>query len=123
MKMKIPLVTVLIDAYNYGRYVEEAIRSVLEQEFPVEQREILVVDDGSTDDTEERVRKFGDEVTYLRKSNGGQASAFNFGLARARGKIVVFLDADDYWLPGKLRRIAEEFERHPEAWCTTRSGS
>jgi len=73
------------------------------------------VDDGSTDDTEERLRRFGDSITYLRKPNGGQASAFNFGLERARGEIVAFLDADDYWLPGKLRRVAAEFEKHPDA--------
>jgi glycosyltransferase involved in cell wall biosynthesis len=110
-----PLVTVLIDTYNYGRYIQEALESVLTQEFPREQREILVVDDGSTDDTWERLKKFSDSITYLRKSNGGQASAFNFGLERARGEIVAFLDADDYWLPGKLRRIVDEFEKHPDA--------
>ena len=110
-----PLVSVLIDTYNYGRYVEEAIESAIAQDFPVGEREILVVDDGSTDDTAERVQKFGDAVTYLRKPNGGQASAFNFGLRHARGKYIAFLDADDYWLPGKLSRVAEEFEKHPDA--------
>ncbi len=110
-----PFVTVLIDTYNYGHYIEEAVESVLAQDFPVAQREILVIDDGSTDDTAERLRKFGDAIAYLRKPNGGQASAFNFGLRRARGEVIAFLDADDYWLPGKLRRIVEEFEKHPEA--------
>jgi glycosyltransferase involved in cell wall biosynthesis len=113
--MTAPLVTVLIDTYNYGRYIEEAVGSVLAQDFPAEQREILVVDDGSTDDTEERLRRFGDSITYLHKPNGGQASAFNFGLERTRGEIVAFLDADDYWLPGKLRRVADEFAKHPDA--------
>jgi glycosyltransferase involved in cell wall biosynthesis len=113
--MKAPRVTVLIDTYNYGQYIEEAVGSVLAQDFPVQEREILVVDDGSTDDTPERLRKFGDAITCLRKENGGQASAFNFALQRARGKFVAFLDADDYWLPGKLQRIVEEFERHPDA--------
>jgi glycosyltransferase involved in cell wall biosynthesis len=113
--MTAPQITVLIDTYNYGEYIEEAINSVLAQNFPAEQREILVVDDGSTDDTAERMHKFEGLVTYLRKPNGGQASAFNFGLARARGQIVALLDADDYWLPGKLQRVAEEFERHPDA--------
>ncbi len=110
-----PLISVLIDTYNYGRYVEEAIESVLAQDFPADEREILVVDDGSTDDTPARVRKFGGAVTYLRKSNGGQASAFNFGLSHAGGKYVALLDADDYWLPGKLSRVAEEFEKHRDA--------
>src|SRR5208282_3384577 len=109
-----PLVTVLIDTYNYGRFIEQAIDSVLGQDFPAEQMEILVVDDGSTDDTAERVKEYGERVRYFWKPNGGQASAFNFGFAKARGEIVALLDADDYWLPGKLRRVAEEFEKSPE---------
>ncbi len=108
-------VTVLVDTYNCGHFIEEAVDSVLVQDFPPEQMEILVVDDGSADDTGDRVRKYGDRVRYFCKPNGGQASAFNFGIARARGEIVAFLDGDDYWLPGKLIRVAAEFERHPEA--------
>jgi glycosyltransferase involved in cell wall biosynthesis len=110
-----PLVTVLIDTYNYGQYIEEAVCSVLEQDFAAEQREILVVDDGSTDDTAKRLHQFGAAIRYLHKPNGGQASAFNFGLARARGKIVALLDADDYWLPDKIQRVVEAFERHRDA--------
>lgn len=113
--MSKPAVTVLIDTYNYGRFIEEAVESVLSQDFPREQREIIVVDDGSTDDTGERVRKYEGEVQYFRKANGGQASALNFGFERARGQVIAFLDGDDYWLPGKLRRLTDEFERHPEA--------
>ncbi|HEY2547553.1 MAG TPA: glycosyltransferase [Candidatus Acidoferrum sp.] len=104
-------VTVLIDTYNYGRFIEQAIESVLGQDFPQDAMEIVVVDDGSTDDTAERVKKYGERVQYFYKENGGQASAFNFGFAKARGEIVALLDADDYWLPGKLRRVSEEFER------------
>ncbi len=113
--MSAPFVTVLIDTYNYGHYVEEAIHSVLAQEFPRERVEILVVDDGSTDDTAERLKKYGDAIRYLRKPNGGQASAFNFGFAEARGEIVATLDADDLWLPEKLRRVCETFEKNPDA--------
>ena len=113
--MSAPLISVLIDTYNYGGYVEEAIESVLGQDFPCEQREILVVDDGSTDDTAERLRKYGDSIRYLRKANGGQASAFNFGFAAARGGIVALLDADDMWFPDKLRRVCETMEKNPDA--------
>jgi glycosyltransferase involved in cell wall biosynthesis len=109
-----PLVTVLIDTFNYGCFIEQAIESVLGQNFPADQLEILVVDDGSTDDTRERVAKYGDRVQYLYKQNGGQASAFNFGIACAKGEIVALLDADDYWLPGKLNRVAEAFQRQPD---------
>jgi glycosyltransferase involved in cell wall biosynthesis len=108
------LVTVLIDTYNSGQFIEESIDSVLAQNFPSEKIEILVIDDGSVDDTAERVRKYGERIRYFCKPNGGQASAFNFGIAKARGEIVAFLDGDDYWLPGKLQQVAAEFDTHPE---------
>jgi glycosyltransferase involved in cell wall biosynthesis len=110
-----PRCTVLIDTYNYGRYVEGAIESALQQDFPEGQREILVVDDGSTDDTPERVKKYGEAIRYLRKPNGGQASAFNCGFAEARGEIVATLDADDLWMPEKLRRVCEAFDKNADA--------
>jgi glycosyltransferase involved in cell wall biosynthesis len=113
--MREPLVTVLIDTYNYGRFIEEAIESVLAQDFPLNQVEILVVDDGSTDDTSRRVDRYSSCIQYFCKPNAGQASALNFGIAKARGEIVALLDADDFWLPGKLRRIIDEFAQHPEA--------
>lgn len=111
--MKVPYFTVLIDAYNYGRYVEEAVSSVLAQDFPRDEREILVVDDGSTDDTAARLRKFGSAIRYLYKSNGGQASAFNYGFANAHGEVVALLDADDVWLPEKLAGLRQVFEENP----------
>ena len=113
--MKAPYFTVLIDAYNYGRYVEEAVSSALAQDFPAEEREILVVDDGSTDDTAARLRKFGNTIRYLYKANGGQASAFNYGFANARGEVVALMDADDVWLPQKLVRLRGAFEENPSA--------
>lgn len=116
--MKAPYFTVLIDAYNYGQYIEEAVSSVLAQGFPPEQREILVVDDGSTDDTAARLREFGNAIRVLRKPNGGQASAFNYGFEQARGQVIALLDADDVWLPEKLGRIYEAFERNPDAGMT-----
>jgi hypothetical protein len=109
-----PCVSVLIDTYNYGQFIEQAIDSVLAQDFPLDKVQILVVDDGSTDDTSDRIRKYGSQIEYLRKPNGGQASAFNFGITHARGEIVALLDADDYWLPSKLRRIVDEFGKNPE---------
>ena len=106
-----PLITVLVIAYNYGRFIEAAIDSVLTQDFPGDQVEIIVVDDGSTDDTAERVRKYGERVQYFYKTNGGQASALNLGIAKATGEFVTFLDADDFFLPGKLARVVEAFRR------------
>jgi len=106
-----PLFTVLINTFNYGIFIEEAIDSVLCQTFPGEQIEIIVVDDGSTDDTAERVRKYGDRISYIYKANGGQASAFNAGVQAANGEIIAFLDSDDYWAPSKLQEVAGEFGR------------
>ena len=110
-----PKVTALITAYNYGRFVEQAVESVLTQEYPPEKLQIVVVDDGSTDDTCERLKKYASRIEYFHKPNGGQASAFNAGIARAKGEIVALLDADDYWLPGKLKRVAEAFAGEPRA--------
>src|SRR5258708_15996030 len=108
--MKAPFFTVLIDSYNYGEYIEEAVSSALAQDFPAEQREILVVDDGSTDDTQERLRKFGEAIRYLRKPNGGQASAFNVGFGHARGEGIPLLGADRLWLPAKFGRLHPPFQ-------------
>src|SRR5271154_7189482 len=97
-----PFVSVLIDTYNHERFIEKAIVSVLEQDFPATEREILVVDDGSSDSTPEIIRKFAPQVRLLRKVNGGQASAFNAGIPECRGEVVSFLDGDDWWAPHKL---------------------
>lgn len=109
-----PLVTVVIAAYNYGRFIEEAINSVLSQDYPADRIEVLVVDDGSTDDTPERVKKYGSRIRYFRKPNGGQGSTFNLGFQNAHGDIVSLLDADDYWFPDKLSTVVEEFVKHPD---------
>src|SRR5271156_98099 len=108
-----PFVSVLIDTYNHERFIEQAIVSVLEQDFPAAEREILVVDDGSSDRTAEIVRKFEPQVRVLRKANGGQASAFNAGIPECKGELVVFLDGDDWWARGKLTAVAEAFEQNP----------
>jgi glycosyltransferase involved in cell wall biosynthesis len=107
------IVSVLIDTYNHERYIEQAVVSVLEQDFPPEETEILVVDDGSTDRTPEIVRKFEPRVRLLRKSNGGQASAFNAAIPETSGALVAFLDGDDWWTKDKLSAVAEAFEANP----------
>jgi hypothetical protein len=106
-----PFVSVLIDTYNHARFIEKAIVSVLEQDFPATDREILVVDDGSTDSTQEILKKFEPHIRILRKDNGGQASAFNAGIPQCRGDLVAFLDGDDWWAQGKLKRVVEVLQR------------
>jgi glycosyltransferase involved in cell wall biosynthesis len=108
-----PKITVLIDTYNHERFIEEAIGSLLEQDFPAAEMEILVVDDGSTDRTPEIARKFEPRVRLVRKENGGQASAFNAGTPEARGEIVAFLDGDDWWAREKLSRVVAAMGADP----------
>lgn len=112
--MERPFVSVLIDTYNHERFVEDAVESVLAQDYPAAQREILVVDDGSTDRTPDILLKFGKQLRILRKPNGGQASAFNLAIPQCTGQIVAFLDGDDYWAPGKLSAVANAFASNPQ---------
>src|ERR1700755_604600 len=109
-----PYISVLVDTYNHERFIEEALVSVLEQDVAGVEREVIVVDDGSTDRTPEIVRKLEPRVRLIRKVNGGQASAFNAGIPECAGEIVAFLDGDDWWAPGKLRAVADALAEQPE---------
>jgi len=108
-----PLVSALIDTYNQERFIEQALVSVLEQGLSPSELEIVVVDDGSTDNTASLVAKFAPRVRYIRKKNGGQASAFNAAIPETNAPIVSFLDADDWWAPGKLRAVLDAFQQNP----------
>lgn len=98
-----PRVSVIISTYNRAAFLGEAIESVLAQTYG--DYELIVADDGSTDDTAERVTAFGDEVRYLQLNHSGRPSVVrNRALEIARGDLVAFLDDDDRWLPEKLQR-------------------
>jgi len=112
--MSRPTVTALIDTYNHERFIADAVISALNQDFQRSEMEILVVDDGSTDQTPDIVRKFAPQVRLLRKANGGQASAFNVGIPEAAGKFIACLDGDDWWAPSKITRALETFQAEPE---------
>ena len=105
--MSEPLVSILINNYNYAEYVGAAIDSALAQDYPVV--EVLVVDDGSTDDSRRVISSYGDRIVPIFKQNGGQPSAFNAGVAASRGQILCFLDADDSFSPDKVRCVVETF--------------
>ena len=107
-----PLVSAVIPAFNCGRFIGDALDSVFAQHYPA--LEVFVIDDGSTDDTCDAVARYGDAVTLVRQRNAGAAVARNEGIRRARGKYVALLDADDVWLPGKLRVQVDYLERHPD---------
>jgi len=106
------LVSAIINNYNYAGFLDEAIESVLSQTYA--NIEVVVVDDGSTDDSREVIARYGDPVVPVFKPNGGQASAFNAGVAASKGEVICFLDADDTWAPHKVERVVETLERYPE---------
>lgn len=106
-----PLVTALICNYNYGCYLADAIDSALDQTW--QPLEVVVVDDGSTDESREVLARYEHRARVILKENGGQASAFNAGIAAAQGEIICFLDSDDIWRPGKVEQIVEKFQSGP----------
>jgi glycosyltransferase involved in cell wall biosynthesis len=108
-----PLVTALINTYNYGRYLPFAINSVLNQTYP--NIEIIVVDDGSTDQTPRVLAEYAGRVRAIRVENGGQGQAFNIGIPQARGELLMLLDADDMWLPEKVERMVGLAAKRPDA--------
>jgi glycosyltransferase involved in cell wall biosynthesis len=108
-----PLVSVIITNYNYAHYLKQAIDSALAQTYS--NLEVIVVDDGSQDDSQEVIRRYGDRVIPIFKENGGQASGFNAGFAASRGALICFLDADDLWPPSKVEAIVQASLSNPEA--------
>ncbi len=113
--MTLPLVSVIIPTYNRLATVGRAIDSVLAQTYP--NLEVIVVDDGSTDDTCARLAGFGGRIRIIRQANAGPSAARNRGVAEAQGEMVGFLDSDDIWLPEKIQRQIEVMERAGESVC------
>ena len=110
---KNPRVSILINNYNYSRFLRRAIDSALGQDYP--SFEVIVVDDGSTDDSLSIARSYGDMIDLVAKSNGGQASCFNVGYARSSGDVICLLDSDDSFFPDKLRHIADLYAANTRA--------
>jgi len=109
-----PLVTVIIPAYNVAKYIAKAIESVLSQNY--QNFELIVINDGSTDRTEDIVRAFKDErIKYLYQENAGLANAHNVGIKSSKGVFVIKLDADDMMTPDFIARHLLEFEKCPQA--------
>ena len=110
--MSKPLVSAIIPNYNYAKYLSDSIESVLAQTYP--NVEIIVVDDGSGDDSKAVIDSYGDKITAIYQKNQGVSAARNNGVAAAKGVYLAFLDADDIWLPTKLERQVEMFGADPE---------
>jgi glycosyltransferase involved in cell wall biosynthesis len=108
-----PLITAVVNNYNYARYLHNAIGSVLRQTYA--NIELIVVDDGSTDHSREVIESFGDKVRPIFTENGGQAHAVNLAAQAATGEYVAFLDSDDFWLPTKIEKMVALARRRPDA--------
>lgn len=108
-----PGVSVIIPAYNVACCLRQAVESALEQ--TPGPREVIVINDGSTDETAAVARSFGQKIIYVEQPNQGQGGARNAGLRIAQGEFIGFLDADDHWLPGFLAACAGFLRDHPDA--------
>ena len=106
-----PSISVIIPTYNSAVFLPEALQSVLSQTFLPQ--DVIVVDDGSTDDTEDVLEPFRRHIHYIRQENQGPAVARNRGIAEAKGDLIAFLDADDVWVPEKLERQVNVLIENP----------
>jgi len=112
-RAKLPLVSVIIPTYNRGWIIQEAIDSVLDQDF--NDYELIVVDDGSEDNTLEILEAYGKAIKVLQQGNRGVSAARNRGIEEATGRLLAFLDSDDLWLPKKLSTQVKFFENNADA--------
>jgi len=106
--MKSPLISIIIPNHNYARYLSTTIESVLKQS--IGNLDLIIVDNGSTDNSREVITSYGRELTAIYQDNLGQASSRNTGLTHAKGELIAFLDADDYWEPEKLEMQLEKLD-------------
>ncbi len=111
--MDTALVSAVLPTYNYGRFVGDAVSSVLAQSYP--HVEVIVVDDGSTDDTRKRLEPYMGRIRYIYQKNQGQHAARNAGIQAARGQYIGLLDSDDMWHPRKLELQMNYIARNPDA--------
>lgn len=108
-----PLISVVVPSYNQGPYIEETIRSILEQDYP--NIEVIVCDGGSNDSTVAVLKKFGNALRWVSEKDKGQTHAINKGILASHGRIVAYLNSDDIYRPGALRTIADYFRANPDA--------
>lgn len=102
----------MIPNYNYSQYLSQAVDSVLAQSYPL--IKVIVIDDGSTDNSVAKLRRYGNKVQWIQQPNKGVATARNRGVQESKGELIAFLDADDFWLPGKIEQQVEQFKTKSE---------
>ena len=103
-----PLVSVIVNNYNYAQFVKHSIDSALNQTYP--NIEVIIVDDGSIDNSRQVITQYGDRIHAIFQENGKQSAALNTGFAASKGEIILFLDADDYLLPNAVEKIVAKFQ-------------
>ncbi|WP_276974283.1 glycosyltransferase family A protein, partial [Flavobacterium filum] len=109
-----PFYSIIIPLYNKEKAIEKTLKSVFQQSFT--DYEVLVINDGSTDKSEEKVKRFSDErLRLISTENRGVSQARNLGISESKGKLVAFLDADDYWFPNHLQSVFQLYQNFPEA--------
>ncbi len=114
------MISVIIPTFNRAKFLVEAVASVLDQPDVSEEVEIMVVDDGSTDNTAEALAALAGKICYVRRKHSGVSAARNLGISRSAGEWIAFLDSDDLWRPGKLRAQMKFFSDHPDIFvCQT----
>lgn len=113
------MLSIVIANYNYGRFLETAIRSVVGQK-GFDRCELIVVDGGSNDESVEVIKRYADKISWwCSERDAGQSDAFNKGFSHARGRFLTWLNADEFYLPGAFERLLTYIERHPQArWIT-----
>lgn len=111
--MSMPKISIITPSYNQGKYIEETIRSIINQNYP--NLEYIIIDGGSTDNSVEIIRKYSEHLTYwVSKKDNGQTHAINKGFEMATGDIIAWLNSDDVYCEGALLAVSEYFESHPE---------
>ena len=116
-----PKVSIIIPSYNRAEMLVECLESVFIQTFT--DYEVIVVDDGSTDNTEDVLKPYRERITYIKHENKGNAAARNSGLDVAKGELIAFLDSDDLWLPHKLMKEVEYLDQHPDVDMVCANGT
>jgi glycosyltransferase involved in cell wall biosynthesis len=108
-----PLVSIVMPAYNYARFLPDAIDSILSQDYP--RIELIVIDDGSTDDTPDVLASYGSRLWWVRQPNAGQTVALNHGWRQATGDVIGYLNADDVLVPGAIAAAVDALRMRPDA--------
>lgn len=114
MKKDLPKISVVTPSFNQGQFLEKCIKSVIKQDYP--DFEYIIIDGGSTDNSLDIIAEYRQYLAYsVSEPDNGQSSAINKGFKKAKGELVVWLNSDDYYLPGAFRKVAEAYARNPEA--------